>query len=392
MREYNKLTKALLEAGYTAEHYPDYVRIPNSRWDKSDPLHNLQDGFEYVPEYLDKLVFKTGCGLLVKGSRFTGSMGYMGITWIPENDNPVINCPYRKDSCGLRNPIFGGPDGGGLSKLFQCDCHLTEELYIYEKSVDRVRDDYEKIKNQKYDEFSERAKGHVCQWHMRWSDWEEKWSQHYDPMTCARNCMNVGRECDLTHEPISKKKGNVFYDVKISTIRRDGTLFDGQKIVKINKGVKLFDTAKSITICEQAAKKCITNIQYRERHRHWGWKVEVMNIRVERRESRDLLQDLADIQEGIKVVHVSDLEKKAKAAEKERRQQKKAKKIQKLEKKILEVGYYNLEEYSLDRIHADKWLGEERIDELEYIRKQKIKEEQEQPVQMTVFDFPEVMP
>lgn len=387
MREYNKLTKSLLAAGYTAEHYPDYVRIPNSRYDKADPLHNLQDGFEYVPEYRNKLVFKTGCGLLVKGSRFTGSMGYMGITWIPENDNPVIACPYRKDSCGLRNPILGGPIGGGPSKLFQCDCHQTAEPYIYEKSIDRVRDDYEKFKKKKYDEFSEKAKGHVCQWHMYWSDWEEKWSQHYDPIKCARCCLNIGRECDLTHELLSKKKGNVFYDVKMSHIRHDGTLFDGQEIVKINKGVRLFDTAKSITICEQAVKMCAKYIRDRERHRHWGWKVEIMNIRAERREIRDLMQDLQDISEGIEVIHESDLKKADKTAKKERRQQAQEKKIAKLEKKILEVGYDNLEEYSLDRIHADKWLGEERIAELEQERQKRIRQKENEPVQMSLFDL-----
>lgn len=398
MKEYNFLTQRLLAAGYTTDNYPDYVRIPNSRWDRDDPLHNLQNGFEYTPEYRNKLVFRTGCGLLVKGSRFTGSMGYMGITWIPENDNPVISCPYQKDSCGLRNPILGGTHGGGLAKIFQCDCHKTDEPYNYEKSVDKVRDYYERMKKRKYDEFSDRAKGHVCYWHMRWSDWTQEWKQHYDPMTCARYCLNTGKECDLRHVPVSRKKGNVFYDVKISYVRHDGTLFDGQEIVKINKGVRLFETGKSLTICEEVVNRCQDEIIQKERNKCKaeiklkGWKVDVLNIRAVQRESRDLMQDLQDISEGIEITHASDIEKFAKAAKEERRKQAQEKRIKKLEKKLLEVGYYNLDEYSPDRVHADKWLGEERIEELEQERMKKAKEKQEAPVQMSLLDFPEIMP
>lgn len=306
-----------------------------------------------------------------------------------------MRCPYQKDSCGLRNPILGGVHGGGLAKIFHCDCHQTDEPYNYEKSVEKVRDDYERMKKRKYDEFSDRVKGHVCYWHMHWSDWTQEWKQHYDPMTCARHCMNTGRECDLRHVPVSRKKGNVFYDVKISYLRHDGTLFDGQEVIKINKGVRLFETGKSMTICEEVVKRCRDKIMRKERDKRRaeillrGWKVEVLNIRAERRESRDLMQDLQDISEGIEITHASDMEKAAKTAKKERQQQAQEKRIRKLEKKLLECGYYNLEEHSLDRIHADKWLGEERIEELEKERKRKIKEQENQPVQLSLFDMME---
>lgn len=392
MGEYNLLTRRLLAEGYTAENYPDYVRLPTSRWGK-DPLQNLQDGFEYTPEYQKQMVFQTGCGLLVKGSHFShGSMCYMGITWIPENDNPVICCPYRKDACNLRNPLLGGQNSGGLSKLFQCDCHQTDKPYSYEKSYDKAHDDESRETKRKYEEFVKSKEGHVCYWHTSYNYWTGEWSQHYDPMICANFCMNTGKTCDLTHEPVSKKRGNVFYDVKISFIRHDGTLFDGEQVVKIQKGVRLFESAKSMTICEAAARRK-QEIQKKEKMKYhseiWlcGWKVEVLNVRAEQRESRDLMQDLKDIQEGIQIVHASDLEKSAKADKKERRQQARQKQIKKLEKKILEVGYRNLKEHSLDRHHADKWLGEERIDELEDMRRKQREEEQEKPVQMSLFDF-----
>ena len=79
--------------------------------------------------------------------------------------------------------------------------------------------------------------------------------------------------------------------------------------------------------------------------------------------------------------------KRQQASKKEKRKLAKQKNIERLEKKIIEVGYENLVEYSADRVHADKWLTPERLDELEQIWKQKIKEEQEKPVQLSLFDM-----
>ena len=89
---------------------------------------------------------------------------------------------------------------------------------------------------------------------------------------------------------------------------------------------------------------------------------------------------------------LTDDEKRVKEDKRARREVAKQKRIEKLEKKILEVGYENLEEYSLDKVHADKWLSDERIAELEEMRKQAMRKEKDKPVQMSIFDFPEVMP
>ena len=59
--------------------------------------------------------------------------------------------------------------------------------------------------------------------------------------------------------------------------------------------------------------------------------------------------------------------------------------VRRLEKKLLENGYKSLEEFSADRRHADKWLGQERIAELEQMRLVKEKERKEQPVQLSLF-------
>lgn len=396
-KEYNLLTKHLLEEGYTKDRHPDYVKVCQSAWGK-ELWQNSAGGFEYTGEHLSKMVFKTGCGLLVKGNRFTvGRMSYMGIDWIPENNNPVITCPYRKDGCDLRNPVLGGMEGS-VVKILQCDCRQTNEPYSYERSIDKIRDDENREIRRKYDAFSERVKGHVCYWQMRYNYCTGEWQQRYDPLECSRMCQNIGGVCSLTHRPVSRKRGNVFYDVRTSYIRRDGTLFDGEKVVRIEKGLRLFDTGKSMTICEQAERRCKEHIYSLVKNRYhaeillYGLKVEVLNIRAEQRESRDLMQDLQDIKDGIEVIHASDMQNIQKEEKKKRRQQMKEKRIKKLEKKLLEVGYYNLEEYSLDRIHADKWLGTERIEELEQMREQKMNEEKNLPVQISLFDFPEVMP
>ena len=97
-KEDTLLTKRLLSEGYTKDKHPDYVEVCKSAWGK-ELWQNLAGGFKYTREYLSKMVFKTGCGLLVKGIRFaTGSLSYMGIDWIPENNNPVIACPYSQNA------------------------------------------------------------------------------------------------------------------------------------------------------------------------------------------------------------------------------------------------------------------------------------------------------
>lgn len=393
-RELNLLTQRLLTEGYTEDDHPDYVRVCRSGWGK-ELWENLAHGFEYTPEYLKTLVFKTGCGLLVKGAVFlTGSMSYMGVNWIPENDNPTITCPYRKDGCKLRNPILSSPNGGGLCKILFCDCHRTEESYCYENSVDKIRDDYDAEKKRKYDVFSERRNGHICHWHMYYSDWNGEWKLRYDPMECARRCLNVGRTCDLTHKPISKKKANIFYDRKITRIRRDGTLFDGEEMISIEKGIRFFDISKSVTICEEVLKRCKKDLidhggqKYkREMFCDKSIKLEILNLREEQRESRDLIQDLEDIRAGIRIYHASDLKKEAAQAKRDRRTHRQQMRIQKLEKKLLEVGYEALEDYSLDKIHADKWLGTVRLQELEQIRQKRLEEKEKEPVQLSLFDM-----
>ena len=147
-------------------------------------------------------------------------------------------------------------------------------------------------------------------------------------------------------------------------------------------------------ICEAIAKTQGGKIRYHYTINHTRemmfdptWKFEIYNIRAESKPSRDLMQDLQDLKEGIPIIFEDDRMKMEKTQKKDRRLKNKEKAIERLEKKLIEIGYENLSSTSVDRVHADKWLDPERLEELENIRQQKIKEEQEKPVQLSLFDM-----
>ena len=88
----------------------------------------------------------------------------------------------------------------------------------------------------------------------------------------------------------------------------------------ITHGRKLFPHPVSMDICRACAKLCRDRIEWKVKMEYsrqlfnaeyYGkeFSVEVLDIRAERRESRDLMRDLEDIRSGIRVVHASDMEK-----------------------------------------------------------------------------------
>lgn len=392
LSRYNLLTQRLLQEGWTEENYPDYVRLSSGAFGPTQ-LDNLYGGFEYTKEFRNGLVFKTGCGLLVRGSDLGfGAMFYNGIAWIPENNNPVITCPLRPDICEQRfSECLGGPIGGGLSKLYQCDLRLTEEPWRYEKSLRKVVDDEDRKKREKMEAFERRVKGHACHWHMHYDEWKQEWTQKFDPTVCARWCQRIGRECDLTGKEISKKRGHVFYDRKVTRIHNNGDLFDGQEEINITRGIRFLEHPTSVDICEQIKKRCEKEIRDRERQRFhneiflYGTKVEVINIRVEQRESRDLMQDLADLRAGIKIVYDQDVKKADKEAKKKRRNEAREKRIKRIENKILSIGYADMRDD--EKYAANKLLGDDRINELEEERARKESEKDREPKQLSIFDY-----
>lgn len=400
MSKYNLLTQRLLAEGYTADNYPkDKVHIAGGYHTASTgPLDNVYGGFEYNRVYCDNFLYKTGCGMYVKGSNVLTHMGYMGEEWCHENDNPVVRCPYDKAECPLNDNRLHGIFGGGNCIQCWCACHKTDTPYDYEHSFEKAEKDRKDEERRKYQEYSDAHNGRVCQNHMYYNERTREWNMFYEPAQCASMCFAQNGYCPVLGRKLNKKRGNVYYDLKTSGIKKQTeaqhSLFEGERWTHIEKGMRVFKNPCSMDICEAFIKVQSDKIlsDYKVNHSteylfDKSFKAEILNIRAESKPSRDLMQDLQDIRDGIEISHASDNEKQKKEAKKEKRKLAKQKNIDRLEKKIIEVGYENLVEYSVDRVHADKWLTPERLDELEQIRKQKIKEEQEKPVQLSLFDM-----
>lgn len=400
MTEYNELTRRLLAEGYTAENYPkDKVHIAHGCYARNgNPLDNIYGGFEYNRIYSDAFVYKTGCGKYVYGRNVLTNMGTMGVEWCHENDNPVVRCPYDKPECPDNDSRLHGMYGGGLCIQCWCVCHRTEEAYDYGNSIEKANKERHEEKERKYQEYSDAHHGRVCRNHMYYDERSREWHLHYEPSKCAHVCYAQNGYCPILGRQLSKKRGNVYYDLKKSGIRQQKgdqqSLFDGERWTHITKGIRFFDKPCSIDICEAFVKVQSDEIQHNYDINHSLEKYidktvewEIFNIRAESKSSRDLMQDLQDLQEGITITFDDDIKRHEKERKKEKRDIAKQKRVEKLEKKIIEIGYQNMEPHSIDRVHADKWLSADRIHELEEIRQQKIKEEQEKPVQLSLFDM-----
>lgn len=403
MAEYNELTKRLLTVGYDAGNFPEnVVHIAYPPRTPQDPLDNYYGGFEYNWKYRDSIVYQTGCGKYVLGRNVISDMSYMGVTWCHENDNPVIRCPYDNPKCPANDPLLYGTKGGGLCIQCFCACHPTDAAYDYENSIEKVDQERHEEKERKYQKYADAHGGRVCRNHMYYDERTREWNLRYNPGDCAR--LKCSGMCPILGRELDKKKGNVYYDIKIKSRRYDldGTLFEGQIDTTITRGIRKFKSPVSMDICRNYVKLCqedlIRDVMLNDYHselffaKYYGreFSVDVLNIRAEQRESRDLAQDLEDIRNGIKVHHASDDEKKQKAEKSQRRKKAKEAKIARLEKKLLSTGYYNLETHSLDRTHADKWLGQQRIDELETMRLQKLSTQQNIAQQLSITDFMEM--
>lgn len=395
-KEYNKLTQRLLAEGYTVDDYPDYVQICTSKFSGSDPLNNMSGGFEYKRFYSDQIVYKTGCGKYIMGRDVIDNFGYI-IDWSHENDNPVFRCPYDKPECQYNDPRLYGTQGGGLCIQCWCTCHSTDEPYDYENSIEKVNSEREEERRRKYEEYSDAHSGRVCQNHMFYDERTRTWSQHYNPIRCASMCCSKNGYCPILGRQLSKKRGNVYYDLKESgAVRKKEqiSLFEQDRWQHITKGIRFLKRPCSLDICDAIVKTMQEDIRRNYEINHssmrlmdktytWG----IYNIRAETKPSRDLIQDLQDLRDGIPITFEDDMLKKRKAEVKEKRQKNKRKAIDRLEKKLIDIGYENLPDTSIDRVHADKWLDLERLEELETIRQQKIKKEQEKPVQLSLFDL-----
>ena len=229
-KEYNLLTKRLLEEGYSAEHHPDHVRVDVPMCQEKT-LDNYDGGFTYERWWIFEQTFRTPCGLQCKGLQCHSNMSYMGIEWTFENDMATIHCPYEKKECKLKHEYLQE----NKVLRYECEVHMTKEEYYYEGSVEHIlklHDD--EIRRQEVS-FRQQKNGRVCREHMRFNRDTLEWEMNYDPYHCGSSrCAGM---CPVLGHELDKKKGNVFYDVKISYLRNDlnGTLLEGQVDTRIKK-------------------------------------------------------------------------------------------------------------------------------------------------------------
>ncbi|RAQ28672.1 Uncharacterised protein [uncultured Ruminococcus sp.] len=386
MKELNLLTQRLFAEGWIKEKHPDYVRD----WNYTSKFYG---GFEYTREHQNRMVFSTPCGLLVKGSHWnSGHMAYMGVNWTVENDNPTICCPYRKAGCEQNHPLLRDRTASGPSKMVFCACHEVDVPYCYERSIEKVSDEYNQRKEALFQSFA-RDKKRICRHHCYFDEHTETWVQRYDPMECARSHTDC-HYCTILGKELDTKKGNIFYDLKTTRKTEELTLFAKEYEVAIRKDKKLLERNVSLDICrailkvcpdapqEKAEGKYSRELYFSEYHGMY-FKVEAVNVRVECRASRDLEQDIADAQAGYTVTHEADTLAAAKQQKSERREKARQARIRKAKKLILQHGMDGLLETDLYRVRRmiDKGLitGEE-IFSLEHQRT-----EQQSVEQMTLF-------
>lgn len=405
MKEYNKLTQKLLSEGYTAENHPKEVYLENS-FNKDDPYDTFHGGFQYIYYYAAQKTYKTACGMLCKGSFTHSNLSWMGVMWTHENNCPTIRCPKGCVDCQIREEPFRSEHEGALCEW--CAVHETDEEYAYEGSCEAELKLYDDRIRREMVSFKLKKNNRVCDNHCFYNKEKAEWEFDYDPMQCANGFCRAqqsdfedGGFCPVLGKAISKEKGNVFYDLRCwgRDYSKDGTLFEGDTFERITKGIQVFKQPIRLDIAKVIANLCKDNIKQRaewyldkeyapltiykaklgEIDFHW----EILNVRAEKKATRDFEQDLRDIESGINVVHHID-KQKAKAAQKSaKRQEAKDKRIQKIKDKIVKEGFGNLE--YIDQNRAYKLLSYEEIEVLDYEHEH----QEAKPEQMSIFDYME---
>jgi len=360
MKEVNELTRRLLAEGWKPEDSP-----PGTR-----PYKDYEGGWTYTGETIRGMVWETPCGLMADGRHFlNGYMSYNGVDWKTENGNPVITCPiFPTETCPLRDPLLRSQRLTCHTDdiVYQCACHRTDRPYTYEGSIDEVHDRVWREADKLWDVFKTEHNGRVCRYQSHYGRTTKTWRAYYDPLQCARMGCTY---CDVLAKELDQRRGNVFYDLRKSWIQKGAGLFPDQQKVTVEKGCKLLEKTVSLTICEAIVKFGRHSIEERIKskyHRQMFFdqklKIELINLRAARVDTRDIAQDLQDTANGIQVIHAADSLKAAKEQKRARRAATKAQRVRKVEKMILAYGWDDLEDIWKRR--AEKLLDAEQIDDL----------------------------
>lgn len=367
MRELNELTKKLLSEGWTKENPPPGYMTWNDYY----------GGWQYSYRQQQNIIVETPCGLCQIGTR-TIDMGYQGIDWCLENDNVTVVCPYRKLGCELNHELLRDVAISGAQ--IECMAKIAQRQYDYERSIDRVQEMNRQRKEADITAFA-KTKARFCREQCRYNEWTRECYIDFDPIICAhRGCSY----CSLFAKEFSGKKGNVFYDVKTVMLKEAVGFIPEEQVVHITKGKRLFEKSVRIEICEWIAKhpravydkvrwsqEISTSLFFKKYHGRF-FEYEVLNIRAERRESRDLMQDLQDIQNGITIVHQSDLVADAKEVKRKRREKAKNARAEKMLRDIKKSGVASVDKFRLESMIRKGMLLDEQVEAAaaEYCRTQ----------------------
>lgn len=352
----NKLTERLLAQGVKLD---DPSTWPEGVW--AGDANN----FCYSREWRFTPTWESPCGLLIHSHG-----DCWGDTWVngelhcSENDNPLFRCPTPGKPCQHRLKLPAG---------INCQFHRTDREWSEAESAERLYQRYDDMLRRQWEEDYSRYPGWsgFCA-NLRKEDMPDgtvRRTVSYKVDECIRcKCKSTqcicrnGAERDI-------KPANIFYDLYYERRYTDGLVPYIDK--KMMKGMKVFDHPVARTDAEIALKiwrhdpdsplvpMALRNKlnatevngidDRRERyfvkhHRYWDGHtnvelyIEIRNIHIGKNEQRDMLQDLRDVQEGIKVEHRSDNEKAAKAVKSQSRQVRKIKKIAKVYANQIERG------------------------------------------------------
>ena len=218
--EQNQLTRDLYAAGYTREDHPSFVYW--SDW----------QNFGYLFEALLKFTWETPCGLLIDGKSDLGrdlaccDASFQGIDYCPENDNPLLRCPYERKDCP--HSISGFP-------VPLCPCHTTGKRYSYEQSAERVESERSERQHRQYMEITG---GAYCACVVGGNGYDGGHVEvQYDVEQCIR-CRCQNPVCVIRKQKRDLSRANIFYDVRRTWITRIGFL--EEKKVQVTKGERVF--------------------------------------------------------------------------------------------------------------------------------------------------------
>ena len=392
MKEFNKLTERLLAEGYTKDHFPDYVKEYASHY----------GGFQYKRSFSDELVFETPCGLRCKGRSAFDGLCWMGTEYTFENGNPIIRCPKDCYNCQLRDEPFRIKDEG--YGAMECSLHQIDAEWQFEGSCEQIAKESKERRESQFEAFREERHGRVCRNQCRYNFEKHEWEMNFSGYKClqsycAGKCPVLGRE-------LTTEKGNIYFDIETDQrdTSKDGTFFEGERIRTITKGLQFFPKPNNLD-------KIQTFLKTERSHFEWLIKTNVMpkiasawtmfhaelgeidfkwrilNVRIEKRNVRDLDEDLQNIQEGTIVVDAKEQEKKEKQFKREKREAAKEKRKESMRKLIVRKGLEDMDEDEKRR--AVKMLEANEIIKAQHDHEKAREAEKTAPKQMSIFEFME---